>query len=178
MAEAGPSSSAQRDTVSASALTSPTTSSTVLKHSRIHFPQDRDHVKFGSTRSHSSAEMAALGLGRPPLSRRVTPGTEGNISGAHVRNGSDDVRPRVKSVDVHVGHAGNGAYGGFGVNVGPVPGPSRLRTRSEFVGDARKPTVAGRKASRKEKMRSELPEAAATYLTPATSFSDEYDLGV
>lgn len=191
MAEAGPSTSAatsQRDTTP-SATSAPTSSSTSAatappRHSRIHFPQDRDHGKFGTTRSHSSAELATLGLGRPSLlSRRVTPGTEGNGSAAatNVRNGSEDTRPRVKSVDVHFGHAGSmslGGHGGHGVSVGPVPGSSRLRTRSEFIGDARKATSGVRKSNRKDKMRADAPDVAASYLTPATSFSDEYDLGM
>lgn len=118
--------------------------------------------------------MAALGLGRPPLSRRVTPGTEGNGLAAHVRNGSDDTRPRVKSVDIHLGHVGGGASGGHG----GLAGSSRLRTRSEFTSDARKVPSAVRKSSRKDKMRADLPDAAASYSTPATSFSDEYDLGM
>ena len=192
MAEAGPSTSAatsQRDTTP-SATSAPTTSSSTSaatappRHSRIHFPQDRDHGKFGTTRSHSSAELATLGLGRPSLlSRRVTPGTEGNGSAAatNVRNGAEDTRPRVKSVDVHFGHAGGmslGGHGGHGVSVGPVPGSSRLRTRSEFIGDARKATSGVRKSNRKDKMRADAPDVAASYLTPATSFSDEYDLGM
>ena len=74
------------------------------------------------------------------------------------------------------GHGGG--HGGHGVSVGPVPGSSRLRTRSEFIGDARKATSGVRKSNRKDKMRADAPDVAASYLTPATSFSDEYDLGM
>ncbi|KAI0082108.1 hypothetical protein K474DRAFT_824631 [Panus rudis PR-1116 ss-1] len=150
MAEAGPS--------TASGATAGSSSN--AKHSRIHFPQEREYGSFSSIRSDGSSAMASLGLGKPPLSRRVT---HDAANGRASR--SADVRPRVQSVDAWL------------PTVTASSGPSRARRTSEQGTDSSRKVTPASKRSRKEKGRADLPDLASIVASGA-SFSDEYDLGI
>ncbi|KAH8099272.1 hypothetical protein BXZ70DRAFT_943029 [Cristinia sonorae] len=160
MADAGPS---NPTSTSHNAVTPP--SSLSKASSRVQFPQDYDHASADGSRKSMSTQMAALGLGRPPVARTSTSrsNTYGERSSSRGQH-SDDTRPRVKSVDAPI----------------PSPGPSRPRFTAEAgTSQPRRATPpAHRLSTKRGKSRVGFPEPEVDIDTSYVSktFSDEYDL--
>lgn len=164
MADAGPSNSNSASS-SHHAVTPP---SSVSRASHIRFPQDHDPGSADSSRkSTMSQQVASLGLGRPPVSRRTTSrsSTHGDKNNTK-HTTTDEARPRVKSVDAPMSS----------------PGPSRARLGADLnINSARKPTPPSHRlsAARRTRTRGGMAEAEVEGDTSYISkiFSDEYDLG-
>ena len=163
MADAGPSNTASS---SRNAVTPPNSMS---RASHISFPQDYDPGSADSSRkSTMSQQMASLGLGRPPIARSATSrsSTHGERSNPKAPLHSEEVRPRVKSVEAPMSS----------------PGPSRARLGADLgTGTGRKATPPShRLSSRRARTRGGLGDAELEGDPGYTSktFSDEYDLGV
>ncbi|KAL4241825.1 hypothetical protein ABKN59_000713 [Abortiporus biennis] len=151
MAEAGPSSPPSNASSSQRILPSNSKPS-----ARVLFPHENTDAANGSFRRSDAASRMSIGLGRPPISRRLT-----HADSYSSRDSPDDPRPRVKSVDA----------------TAPLTGPSRSSYRALELGlDAPSRRVTPtRRNGRKDKGRAiEHPEIAESFST--ATFSEEYDL--